>query len=86
MERAKQISYYTGRHIHSNKYTYIFLVGIYLFPYLLKVSSCEVCQRNSAKLAVTTTELHPIPVHTTWHHIAIDFIGPISPISLAGNR
>eukprot|EP00731_Ephydatia_muelleri_P036660 Em0300g2a len=51
-----------------------------------KVKSCEVCQRNSAKLAVGSTELHPIPVVTTWHHVSIDFVGPISPISTSGNR
>eukprot|EP00731_Ephydatia_muelleri_P036030 Em0193g3a len=50
------------------------------------VKSCEVCQRNSAKLAVGSTELHPIPVVTTWHHVSIDFVGPISPISTSGNR
>ena len=52
----------------------------------LQVKSCEVCQRNSAKLAVGSTELHPIPVVTTWHHVSIDFVGPISPISTSGNR
>ncbi|KAL5517918.1 hypothetical protein EMCRGX_G003562 [Ephydatia muelleri] len=51
-----------------------------------QVKSCEVCQRNSAKLAVGSTELHPIPVVTTWHHVSIDFVGPISPISTSGNR
>eukprot|EP00731_Ephydatia_muelleri_P003440 Em0001g3440a len=53
---------------------------------MTKVKSCEVCQRNSAKLAVGSTELHPIPVVTTWHHVSIDFVGPISPISTSGNR
>ena len=52
----------------------------------LQVKCCEVCQRNSAKLAVGSTELHPIPVVTTWHHVSIDFVGPISPISTSGNR
>ncbi|KAL5479281.1 hypothetical protein EMCRGX_G022782 [Ephydatia muelleri] len=51
-----------------------------------KVKSCEVCQSNSAKLAVGSTGLHPIPVVTTWHHVSIDFVGPISPISTSGNR
>ena len=37
-------------------------------------------------LHITTTELHPVPVYTTLHHVAIDFIGCISPISLSGNR
>ena len=30
-------------------------------------------------------ELHPIPVVAPWHHIGIDFIGPISPQSTKGN-
>ena len=58
------------------------MVGI-LFVYL--ASSCEVYQINSAQLTVTTTELHPVPVYTTWYHVAIDFVGPISH-SLSGNR
>ena len=31
-------------------------------------------------------ELHPIPIHSPWNHIGIDFVGPISPVSRAGNR
>ena len=31
-------------------------------------------------------ELHPIPVYSPWHHVGMDFIGPISPISNSGNR
>ena len=31
-------------------------------------------------------ELHPIPVHSPWHHVGMDFIGPITPISSNGNR
>ena len=31
-------------------------------------------------------ELHPVPVHYPWHHVGIDFVGPISPTSNAGNR
>ena len=31
-------------------------------------------------------ELHLIPVHSPWHHVGMDFIGPISPISNNGNR
>ena len=64
-----------------NSYKRMFLHDIRF----LQVKSCEVCQRNSAKLAVGSTELHPIPVVTTWHHVSIDFIGPISPISTSGN-
>lgn len=65
-----------------NSYKRMFLHDIRF----LQVKSCEVCQRNSAKLAVGSTELHPIPVVTTWHHVSIDFIGPILPISTSGNR
>ena len=42
--------------------------------------------RLARKLVVTSTELHLVPVITIWYHVAIDFIGPISPISLSGNR
>lgn len=35
---------------------------------------------------VTPTVLHPVPVHSPWHHIGIDFIGPIHPTSIKGNR
>ena len=38
------------------------------------------------KPLVTPTVLHPVPVHSPWHHIGIDFIGPIHPISTNGNR
>ena len=31
-------------------------------------------------------DLHPIPVHSPWHHVGMDFIGPVSPISSNGNR
>ena len=31
-------------------------------------------------------ELHPVPVHSPWHHVGIDFIGPIHPTSRSGNR
>ena len=44
----------------------------------LQFASCEAFQKNSDKLVVTSTELHPVPVITTWYHVAIDFIGPIS--------
>ena len=55
-----------------------------IYSLYVEASSCEVCQRSSAQLTITTTELHPVPVCTTWYHVAIDFIGPISPISLSG--
>ena len=31
-------------------------------------------------------ELHPVPVESPWHHIGIDFIGPINPVSTKGNK
>ena len=31
-------------------------------------------------------ELHPIPIHSPWHNIGIDFVGPISPVSRVGNQ
>ena len=30
-------------------------------------------------------ELHPVPVHSPWFHVGIDFVGPISPPSVSGN-
>ena len=38
------------------------------------------------KPLVTPTVLHPVPLHSPWHHIGIDFIGRIHPISTNGNR
>ena len=37
-------------------------------------------------MTTTRPELHPIPVHSPWYHIGIDFIGPLSPVSQSGNR
>ena len=31
-------------------------------------------------------ELHNVPVQSPWFHVAIDFIGPISPRSQLGNQ
>ncbi len=52
----------------------------------IQVSSCDVCQRVNRKLTHKTPELHPIPVKSPWFHVGIDFIGPINPTSIAGNR
>ena len=38
------------------------------------------------KITSTMPELHPIPVKSTWYHIGIDFVGPITPPSCNGNR
>ena len=38
------------------------------------------------KMVVQAPELHPVPVKSPWYHVAIDFIGPITPTSQKGNR
>ena len=35
------------------------------------------CQRANRKLVHTAPELHPVLVKSPWHHIGIDFVGPI---------
>lgn len=44
------------------------------------------CQRVNKKLTTKTPELHPIPVKSPWFHVGIDFMGPINPTSVQGNR
>eukprot|EP00731_Ephydatia_muelleri_P011380 Em0006g274a len=41
------------------------------------VARCDICQRANRKLVHTAPELHPVPVKSPWHHIGIDFVGPI---------
>ena len=50
---------------------------------IIQVKECDVCQRVMVK---STPELHPVPVHSTWHHIGIDFVGRISSTSRSGNK
>lgn len=38
------------------------------------------------KLERGRLELHPMAVKSPWHHLEMDFMGPISPTSRAGNR
>ena len=52
---------------------------------LLQVSSCDMCQRINQKQVIEKPELHPIPVHSPWFHVGVDFVGPISPPSTSGN-
>ena len=52
----------------------------------LQVKFCAICQRMNKKLNTERPELHPIPVKSPMYHIGIDFVGPISPTSLTGNR
>lgn len=47
---------------------------------------CDICQKSGRKLVISAPELHPVPVVAPWHHIGIDFIGPISPASHQGNK
>ncbi|KAL5517688.1 hypothetical protein EMCRGX_G003286 [Ephydatia muelleri] len=51
----------------------------------IMISTCDLCQRNSQKLSISTPELFPVPVHSPWHHVGIDFVGPISPKTTSGN-
>ena len=51
-----------------------------------QVSSCDMCQRINQKQVIEKPELHPIPVHSPWFHIGVDFVGPISPPSTSGNN
>ena len=44
--------------------------------FLTQISNCDLCQRNSQKLSIATPELFPVPVHSPWHHVGIDFVGP----------
>ena len=44
------------------------------------------CQKSGRKLNKDAPELHPVPVIAPWHHLGIDFIGPISPSSVQGNK
>ena len=38
------------------------------------------------KLTLERPELHPVPVKSPWHHLGMDFVGPISPPSQSGNQ
>ena len=38
------------------------------------------------KMDTGVPELHPVPVVSTWHHLGIDFIGPIKHKSTQGNQ
>lgn len=43
------------------------------------------CQKTNRKISMAAPELNPVPVVTPWHHIGIDFIGPLIP-STQGNK
>ncbi|KAL5494521.1 hypothetical protein EMCRGX_G015873 [Ephydatia muelleri] len=50
------------------------------------IAACDVCQKSSGKPLSSQPEQHPAPIHSPWYHVGIDFIGPITPASLSGNR
>ena len=51
-----------------------------------QVRACDVCQRTGRKAVKAAPELHPIPVVAPWHHIRIDFVGPLSLPSTHGSH
>lgn len=44
-----------------------------------QVETCDVCQRTGRKISKAVPELHPVPVVSPWHHLGIDFVGPLTP-------
>lgn len=64
----------------------ISILKLHFFGVCIQVSNCDLCQRNNSKLCILRPELHPVAVHSPWFHVAIDFVGPISPASTLGNR
>ena len=47
------------------------------------VQSCDACQRRGK--SHRNEQLHPIPVHTPFYQIGIDFVGPL-PLTSNGNK
>ena len=47
----------------------------------MQVRKCDVCQRMNRKLTTDVPELHPVPIHSPWYMVGIDFVGPLSPPS-----
>ena len=54
----------------------------------MQISTCNECQHVNSKLTTTTPELHPqpVPIQSPWFHVGIDFVGPVTPESVHGNR
>eukprot|EP00731_Ephydatia_muelleri_P025186 Em0017g269a len=57
---------------------------VLVVPAKQQVARCDICQRANRKLVYTAPELYPVPVKSPWHHIGIDFVGPILE-SISGN-
>ena len=58
----------------------------YLKTLNLQVAECHVCQKTGRKISKAAPALHCVPVVSPWHHIAIDFVGPISLPSTQGSQ
>ena len=56
----------------------MFSITIMCSIFHCKIKECDVCQRVNDKIVKDRPELHPVPVHSTWYHIGIDFVGPVS--------
>ena len=56
------------------------------FTCKLQVAECHVCQKTGRKISKAAPALHCVPVVSSWHHVGIDFIGPISPPSTQGSQ
>ena len=52
----------------------------------LQIAECHQCQKTGRKISKVAPPLHCVPVVSPWHHIGIDFIGPISPPSTQGSQ
>ena len=63
-------------------HVYVYICSVLQIHLILQVKRCDVCQRMNRKLDIVTPEMHPVPVKSPWHHIGIDFIGPILLINL----
>ena len=50
-----------------------------------QISTCDHCQRTNRRIVRGNPELHLVPVKSPWHHIGIDFVGPITE-SINGNH
>ena len=64
----------------------ITILSLTFYFFFSQIGTCDVCQKSGKKLNIDAPELHPVPVISPWHHIGIDFIGPISPPSVQGNK
>ena len=39
----------------------------------------DACQKTGRKISRAAPELHLIQVVSTWYHVGIDFVGPLTP-------